>query len=92
MSTFNRSNYMRKFSIDNQVECDLGDNNWDLFKMNKNVISVPITQSDIGRPDYLSYRIYNTVEYWWILGKLNNISDWWNDINDFMLNVKTLGK
>ena len=35
---------------------------------------------DVQNPDLLSLKIYGKQDYWWILCKINNIQDVWNDI------------
>lgn len=34
-----------------------------------------VVQSEVGKPDLISYRIYNDPQYWWILLAYNNIID-----------------
>lgn len=41
-----------------------------------------ITKNYIGRPDMISYDFYRTVNYWWIIMRLNGIEDIWNDIEE----------
>jgi hypothetical protein len=45
----------------------------DITKLPANVTLVPAGME--GRPDLLSYRLYGTVDYWWVLLVANNIVD-----------------
>lgn len=94
---------MQTENVNGDLEIDLIKNNWDLFKIKRRIGFDGITRVDIGRPDIFSIRIYGSMKYWWILSKVNNIDDWWNDveigqdiivpdiqdITDFYLSVKS---
>lgn len=67
-------------SEEGYLEYDFLLNNWDLMEITRPVSFSRITHNDIQRPDIISYRIYGTIKYWWILCKINNIGDLWNDI------------
>jgi len=34
-----------------------------------------VSQGDVGRLDYLSYRYFNTSELWWVIADANDIED-----------------
>lgn len=84
-------------------ERDMILSNWDLFEIKRPIRYDTIKRQDIYRPDLLSIRIYGSVSFWWIISKVNNIDDWWNDvfvgkdiiipdkndISDFNLKIKT---
>jgi hypothetical protein len=77
---FNRSNFIEDFNNGGIVEKDFDTNYFKHFQLN-NTYKIHIIDGNFqGRPDLLSYFYYNTVDYWWIIGKVNNIDDWWNDI------------
>lgn len=65
---------------DDIPEYDLLLTNWDLFEINYPVKFDTVQVLDIQRPDYMSARIYGDSQYWWILCKINNIDDLWNDL------------
>ncbi len=67
-------------NCDGVLEYDLLDTHWDLFELNFPITHKRIIHADIGRPDYLSFRIYNNSGYWWMLCKANHIDDLWNDL------------
>jgi hypothetical protein len=77
---YRRSNFNIEVVVDGIVEKDLLDNNWDLFEIKRPQTFFTIGRSYIQRPDLLSLKLYGKINYWWIIGKVNNIDDWWNDI------------
>ena len=107
MATFdkyNRSNYIQIEEIDSgKLERDMLLSNWDLFSVRRGVQYAYILATEIQRPDLFSFRAYNRQDFWWIVSKVNNIDDWWNDvyigmrisvpsildIEDFYANVKS---
>ncbi len=62
------------------VEWDLILSHWDLFTIKQPLSFDSIKYGEVQRPDVLSYRIYGSSEYWWILCKFNQIDDMWNDM------------
>jgi hypothetical protein len=107
MARFNRTNFFPHNVVNDIVECDLPLNYFNtLFTIRKELKYYTIRSSDVQRPDILSYKFYGTDEYWWILLKINNIEDVWNDfyvgqvisvpdkqdIDDFYLAVKSKNK
>lgn len=65
---------------------------WSLWVSNPSIRDDPnydvvqIADSDIGRLDRVSYNIYGTPEYWWMIADANNYIDPIRDmkIGDFM--------
>jgi len=105
MSTrFNRKNFLNKVNNSGVEEYDLIMSNWEFFKIKRSTTFYTIQPSDIGRPDILSLKIYNSIDYWWILLLINGINDPYNDlkvgdiiqipsildIEDFYLKIKNL--
>jgi len=43
--------------------------------MNYPVSYHQVTESDVMRPDLISYAVYGTVDYWWIILFVNDIDD-----------------
>lgn len=80
MSRYSRTKFMKTYEIGNRIEYDLLSSNWDLFKIKRPFGFGIIIKSDLGRPDLFSLRIYDRIDYWWILSKINNIEDWFNDV------------
>ena len=78
---FDRTSFLSKQENEmNSQEWDLLVSGWDKFKLTSPVKFNTVQRGDIGRPDYLSYRIYNSSKYWWILCKVNQIDDLWSDL------------
>ncbi|MFW6219513.1 MAG: hypothetical protein ACOCZ5_00220 [bacterium] len=80
MSRYSRTKFMRLHEVNDRLEYDLLSSNWDLFKIKRPFSFGIIIRSDLGRPDLFSLRIYNRIDYWWIISKINNIDDWFNDV------------
>lgn len=38
-------------------------------------VFITVTQDYVKRPDLLSYNVYGTTEYWWVIYEFNNIRD-----------------
>jgi hypothetical protein len=77
---YNRTNFIKDQVIDGILEKDLADNNWDLFEIKREMTFFTLSRGYIGRPDLLSLKLYGKMSYWWIISKVNQIDDWWNDI------------
>ena len=67
-------------SAGDNLERDMILSNWDLFNIKRPVRFENIKRQDIQRPDLFSLRVYGTMSFWWILSKVNQIDDWWNDV------------
>jgi hypothetical protein len=80
MNKFKRTNFYNQNEVNNIIENDLVDNNWNLFKVKREVQYFTLTRGYIQRPDLLSLKLYGDQSYWWILSKVNKIDDWWNDL------------
>jgi len=78
---YQRTNFTEEFIFDGIIEQDLADNNWDLFEIKRPTTFFTVGRSYIGRPDLLSLKLYGKIDYWWLIAKVNNIDDFWNDIN-----------
>ena len=56
------------------------DNSLARFVMNYPVSYYQIVESDVMRPDMISYKAYGTVNYWWLILYVNDIEDPLNDM------------
>lgn len=77
---FNRSNFLDSQVVNNNIEKDLVLYSWDKFKMLRSGYRYRIPEVLIHRPEFLAYKFYGSIDYWWIIAKVNNIDDWWNDL------------
>jgi hypothetical protein len=86
MSRFNRTNFYPKVVIENSDGIDVNINEFgnsyydQFFEIKRELTLYTIKQEDIQRPDLISFKIYGTDQYWWILMKYNQIADIWNEI------------
>lgn len=69
----NRTNFYTIGLVDNTEELDYLYNSLSNFKTDYPVSFYRVTDTDLQRPDLISYSFYNTVDYWWIICYLNNI-------------------
>ena len=77
---FSRSRYLPTNVIDSINECDLPYSGFHEYEFKDPFTFYTIKETDIQRPDLLSVRLFQKPNYWWILMKLNNIEDIWNDL------------
>jgi len=80
MSRYNRSNFYPKTEYDNKISYDFLGGTIANFKIKRPVTYYTIRYEDIGRPDLLSYKLYSKVNYWYLLSYVNDIADWWYDV------------
>jgi len=71
---------MKSEEVDSNIEMDMSQTYWDLFKIKRPITFDIITRSDLQRPDLFSLRVYGRVDWWWIISKVNHIDDWFNDV------------
>lgn len=82
INKFKRTNFLSiEENSSGGLEYDLLSSNWDLFEILTGITYDNVKILDLRRPDMLSYRIYGDSSYWWILCKINNIDDIWNDMD-----------
>jgi hypothetical protein len=55
---------------------------WDKFTINRPITYYKVSYADLQRPDLICQKIYNTMQYFWVLMKFNEIDDIWNDISE----------
>ena len=80
MSKYNRSQFYTVESVDSKKESDFMTNKWREFVPTRPGTYYTISDKDLKRPDLLSYYVYNRTDYWWILARVNNIDDFFNDL------------
>jgi serine protease inhibitor len=77
---FARTNFFKQNNINNVVENDLPFNAFNSFKFKRPRTFYTIKRQDVSRPELISYKVYGSINYWWIILKLNNIDDPFNDL------------
>lgn len=80
MDKYNRTNFYKSEVVDSFVERDLLTNGTTLFDNISEYSFYRVKQEDLLRPDIISMKLFNTIAYWWIILKANNIEDIWNDL------------
>jgi hypothetical protein len=68
-----RLDFYNSVVTDGVKEKDVMFNSLSLFKIRRPVNYYIVTDSDIKRPDIISYRCYNTVTLWWVIMYINQI-------------------
>jgi hypothetical protein len=76
----NRTLFFDKITVDSIEEYDYLHNSLSRFTMNYPVSYYRILESEVMRPDLISYRCYETVDFWWIILYVNDIQDPLNDL------------
>ena len=81
MSRFNRTNFFPVDNVNGRAERDLAKNFFnDLFVARRPMRFYSVERADLLRPDIISIRAYNKMDYWWIICRVNKIVDVWNDL------------
>lgn len=83
---YNRSNFLIKEEVDYNgiviTEYDLSTSYFHLFNPKKGIRDYQVERNEQNRPDILSFKIYNSIDYWWIILKLNDIVDPFEEIKE----------
>lgn len=78
---YGRDHFLDHYIVDGVEELDMQSSYFGDFSENLLCKNYTIVRySEEHRPDLLSYRLYSTPEMWWVLLKLNGISDVWHDL------------
>ena len=75
-----RTRFYVEESVNSIREVDFLYNNISKFVMKYSPGYYRVDESDIMRPDMISYKNYGTVRYWWLLMFINEIEDSFNDL------------
>ena len=70
-----RSNFYQKFVLDSVAQLDFLYNPLSNFEMIYDPDYYRVTGEDDMRPDKISFKMYGTVEFWWVLMLVNGISN-----------------
>lgn len=76
----NRTKFYNIVTNDGVAEYDFLDNTLSNFKLTKTPIYYMVNEADAMRPDMISFEMYNTVNYWWIICMVNGIMNPFTDI------------
>lgn len=78
-SKYNRTDFYTKNEVNGIMESDLVTNDYREFNKNFGFRYYTLKAVDLRRFDILSLRFFRSDKFWWILAKVNNIDDLWND-------------
>ena len=70
-----RTNFYTVVRNDEIDEYDYLHNNLTKFTTTYALSYYRIEQGDLMRPDLISYRIYGTIDYWWLICMINGIQN-----------------
>jgi hypothetical protein len=79
-SKYKLSNFLQEVNVNGILEKDLVNNYWDLFEIKRPYTYITVSREFVARPDLLSYAVYGSDKFWWILMKANNLEDAFNDL------------
>jgi hypothetical protein len=80
MAGIDRTQFYNILTINGIQEFDFLENTLSFFTMNYPVSYYQVNDSDILRPDIISYKCYNSVDYWWIIMYVNQIQNPFTDL------------
>ena len=69
----NRLDFYKTVSVDNVDECDFLNNNLSKFVMKRQPSYYTVIQSDLRCPDVISWKMYGTEYFWWLLCLINDV-------------------
>ena len=70
-----RLKFYETTSVNGITELDYLKSNLHKFQPKYPVVSYRIKETDLMRPDLISYQMYQTVEYWWLILMYNQVLD-----------------
>ena len=75
-----RTLFYNKVTNDDIEEYDHLHNNLSNFRTYYPIQYYRIESDDIMRPDLISYKVYDTIKFWWLIMMFNNINDTFNEM------------
>ena len=75
-----RTKFYTVLTTNGVQELDFLWNGLSLFVINYNVSYYRVTEVDLLRPDLISYKVYGTIDFWWIILLVNNIDNPFKDL------------
>lgn len=68
-----RTKFFNTEIIDEKAELDFLNTYISKFQMTYQPIYYRVSEDDLMRPDMISYKVYGTVKYWWLIMAVNDI-------------------
>ena len=78
----NRTKFYNTTIVNSIKEVDFLDNALSLFEINHTPSYYRMKGEDLGQPDLLSYKLYGTEQYWWIVCLVNDIQNPFSDFEE----------
>ena len=75
-----RTSFFQQETINGVNELDHLNTYIGLFTMTYKPLYYRVSEADLMRPDMISYKVYGTVKYWWLIMSVNTIFDPFNDL------------
>ena len=80
-----RTNFYHILTVNNIQELDFLWNSLSEFSMEYPSGYYRVEVIDLLRPDLISYKVYGTVDFWWIILLVNNIENPFVDLKEGMI-------
>lgn len=80
-----RTAFYTEEKVDGIMEFDFLKNSLSNFVMKYDHGEYRVGDDDIMRPELISFKVYGSVQYWWLICHVNKIYDIFNDIKSGML-------
>lgn len=75
------TDFFQIITVRGNQEYDFLQNSLSNFTMSYPVQYYRVVQEDLMRLDLVSYKNYQTVDYWWLIGYVNGVENIWTDMN-----------
>ena len=75
-----RTDFYTIITVRGNQEYDFLNNSLSNFTMSYPISYYTVVQADLARLDLISYKTYQTVEYWWLIGYVNDVENIWTDM------------
>jgi len=75
-----RTRFYTEVTNDTVKEFDFLDSSMSGFSMQYQPGYYKVSESDLMRPDMISYKCYGSVVYWWLIGFVNNLGDLFTEL------------
>lgn len=82
MGRFTRTNFYKKELVNGREEFDYLSSDITDFEIKRPTRFYTVQYDETQRPDLISIRNYGKQDYWWIILRVNDILDPWNDIEE----------
>jgi hypothetical protein len=74
------TDFFQTVTVRGNQEYDFLQNSLSNFSTTYPVTYYQLKAEDVGRPDIVSYKVYQTVDYWWLLCTQNGIENIFTDM------------